>query len=31
MAIEKTLNTRILLRYDSHENWVDNDPVLKKG
>lgn len=31
MAIEKTLNTRILLRYDSHENWVANDPVLKKG
>lgn len=31
MAIEKTLKTRILLRYDSHENWVTNDPVLKKG
>ena len=28
---EKTFNTRILLKYDSHENWVTNDPVLKKG
>lgn len=28
---EKTLNTRILLRYDSYENWLLNNPVLKKG
>lgn len=28
---EKTFNTRILLKYDSHENWTTNDPVLKKG
>ena len=31
MAIEKTLNTRIKLRYDSHENWLTNDPVLLAG
>ena len=28
---EKTLNTRILLRYDSYENWLSADPVLKTG
>ena len=26
-----TLNTRILLKYDSYENWLTNNPVLKKG
>lgn len=31
MAIEKTLNTRLKLRYDSHENWMTNDPVLLSG
>lgn len=31
MAIEKTLNTRVKLRYDSHENWMTNDPVLYAG
>ena len=31
MAIEKTLNTRIKLRYDTHDNWVANDPVLLAG
>lgn len=28
---EKTLNTRILLKYDSYENWTTNNPTLKKG
>jgi hypothetical protein len=28
---EKILNTRISLRYDSYENWVANDPVLRQG
>lgn len=28
---EKILNTRIMLKYDSYENWVANDPVLKQG
>lgn len=28
---EKILNTLIKLRYDSHENWLSNDPVLKAG
>lgn len=28
---EKILNTRIMLKYDSFENWTTNDPVLKKG
>ena len=27
----KTLNTRIALRYDSHEKWIENDPVLLAG
>ena len=26
-----TLNTRILLKYDSYENWLTNNPILKKG
>lgn len=28
---EKKLNVRVLLKYDSHENWIANDPVLKAG
>lgn len=28
---EKTLNTRILLKYDSYENWTTKNPVLKAG
>lgn len=28
---EKTLNTRILLKYDSYANWTKNNPVLKTG
>lgn len=28
---EKILNTRILLKYDTYDNWKTNDPVLKKG
>ena len=28
---EKTLNTRILLKYDSYANWTSNNPVLKAG
>lgn len=32
MAIEnKRLNTRILLKYDSYENWTKNNPSLLKG
>lgn len=31
MATEKILNTRISLRYDTYENWVANDPVLRAG
>ena len=31
MAIEKTLNTRVKLRYDVYENWIANDPVLMAG
>ena len=31
MAIEKTLNTRIQLKYDSYANWTTNNPVLKAG
>jgi hypothetical protein len=26
-----TLNTRILLKYDSYANWTKNNPVLKAG
>lgn len=28
---EKTLNTRLKLRYDTYENWIANDPVLLAG
>lgn len=28
---EKMLNTRLKLRYDSHEKWIENDPVLLAG
>lgn len=28
---EKTINTRILLKYDSYTNWSTNNPVLKAG
>lgn len=28
---EKTINTRILLKIDTYENWVSNNPVLKNG
>lgn len=28
---EKILNTRILNKYDTYENWTTNNPVLKKG
>lgn len=28
---EKTFNARLKLKYDSHENWVANDPVLLQG
>lgn len=28
---EKTLNTRILLKYDSYSNWTTKNPVLKAG
>lgn len=32
MAIEnKRLNTRILLKYDTYENWTTNNPNLLKG
>ena len=32
MAIEnKRLNTRILLKYDTYENWSTNNPNLLKG
>ena len=31
MAIEKTLNTRIKLRYDLYTNWSTNNPVLLEG
>ena len=28
---EHTLNTRILLKYDTYANWTKNNPVLKAG
>ena len=28
---EKTLKTRILLKYDTYENWTTKNPVLKAG
>lgn len=31
MAIEKVLNTRIQLKYDSFGNWSSNNPELKAG
>lgn len=31
MAIEKILNTRIQLKYDSLENWSSKNPTLKSG
>lgn len=30
-AIEKMLNTRIQLKYDSYTNWSTNNPTLKPG
>ena len=29
--VEKILNTRIQLKYDSYENWKINNPILKRG
>lgn len=31
MAVEKILNTRIQLKYDSYVNWSTNNPTLKAG
>lgn len=31
MAVEKMLNTRIQLKYDSYSNWTTNNPTLKVG
>lgn len=31
MAVEKILNTRIQLKYDSYANWTSNNPALKSG
>ena len=31
MAVEKILNTRIQLKYDSYANWSTNNPTLKAG
>ena len=31
MAIEKVLNTRIQLKYDSYANWSAKNPTLKSG
>lgn len=28
---EQTLNVRLQLKYDTHANWVKNNPILKKG
>ena len=28
---EKTLNTRIMLKYDSYSNWTTNNPILLAG
>lgn len=30
-SIEKILNTRIQLKYDSYTNWTTNNPTLKSG
>ena len=26
---QKTLQTRIKLKYDSYENWTENNPIIK--
>lgn len=31
MANEKVFNGRLRLKYDTHENWLKNDPVLLEG
>lgn len=31
MAEKNTINTRILLKYDTYANWTTNNPVLKAG
>ena len=31
MAVEKMLNTRIQLKYDSYTNWTTNNPALRAG
>lgn len=31
MATEKILNTRIQLKYDKYETWVEQNPTLKSG
>lgn len=31
MANEKIFNGRLRLKYDTHENWLKNDPVLLEG
>ena len=31
MAVEKILNTRIQLKYDSYSNWSTINPTLKAG
>ena len=31
MAVEKMLNTRIQLKYDSYANWTSNNPALRSG
>lgn len=31
MATEKILNTRIQLKYDKYETWVEKNPTLKSG
>ena len=28
---QKTLQTRIKLKYDSYENWTENNPILLAG
>lgn len=30
-TVVKNLNTRIALKYDSYQNWQDNNPILLKG
>lgn len=31
MAVEKIINTRIQLKYDTLANWENSNPVLKAG